>query len=350
MSRNAKRIMAGHICKIAAKTILRCGWTAIVMLCLGLYMLFPGTQTAQRLYTEKHTPFELIGSTDSITIDLNTLSQISGVERVSPILQINCQLTYGEKDANNPINAVYASYLNVHLTDGTLFTDNTNMPYLVLNEAATKLFSEKDDTHGIGVQEELLLKSGDVETTAQICGIYRDDSETPHIYMSYEVARKLFEPQFTGTNIAFLLTNKGKAEKVNATLQKQKFSVSINTDTSLAWNLLEQQTWQTFLVSAVFVVCSAILIREKIVSEKWQSNGEQEVLLTAGLTAHMVESVIFVRILMLEVTIICFFQLAAVVSRHFYIMAFLMELLYLLLHYHICFWGRTAKDSINYKI
>lgn len=313
-------------------------------------MLFPGTQTAQRLYTEKHTPFELISSTDGTTIDLNTLSQIAGVERVSPILQINCQLTYGEKDVSNQIDAVYASYLNVHLTDGTLFMDNTNMPYLVLNEAATRLFAEKDDEPGIAVQEELLLKSGDVETKAQVCGIYQDDSETPHIYMSYEVAHKLFGAQFTGTNVAFLLTNKGAVEEVSAKLRKQNFSVGANTDTSLAWNLLEQQTWQTFLVSAVFVVCSAILIREKNASEKRQSNGEQEVLLTAGLTAHVVESVIFVRILMLEVTIICFFQLVAVVSRHFYIMAFLMELVYSLLHYCICFWGRTAKNSINYKI
>ncbi len=152
------------------------------------------------------------------------------------------------------------------------------------------------------------------------------------------------------TNVAFLLTNKGTVEQVSAKLRKQNFSVGANTDTSLAWNLLEQQTWQTFLVSAVFVVCSAILIREKNASEKRQSNGEQEVLLTAGLTAHVVESVIFVRILMLEVTIICFFQLVAVVSRHFYIMAFLMELVYSLLHYCICFLGRTAKSSINYKI
>ena len=313
-------------------------------------MLFPGAQTAQQLYTEKHTPFELIGSADDTTIDLNTLSQIAGVERVSPILQVNCQLTYGKKDASNQIDAVYASYLNVHLTDGTLFMDNTNMPYLVLNEAATRLFAEKDDEPGIAVQEELLLKSGDVETKAQVCGIYQDDSETPHIYMSYEVAHKLFGAQFTGTNVAFLLINKGAVEEVSAKLRKQNFSVGANTDTSLAWNLLEQQTWQTFLVSVVFVVCSAILIREKNASEKRQSNGEQEVLLTAGLTARMVESVIFVRILMLEVTMICFFQLVAVVSRHFYIMAFLMELVYSLLHYCICFLGRTAKSSINYKI
>lgn len=297
--------MAGHICKIAAKTIPRCGWTAIVMLCLGLYMLFPGTQTAQRLYTEKHTPFELIGSTDDATIDLNTLSQISGVEQVSPILQVNCQLTYGEKDTSNQIDAVYASYLNVHLTDGTLFTNNTNMPYLVLNEAATKLFTEKDNEPGIAVQEELLLKSGDVETKAQVCGIYQDESETPHIYMSYDVAHKLFGVQFMGTKVVFLLTNKGTVEGVSAKLRKQNFSVNANTDTRLAWDLLERQTWQTFLVSAVLVACSAILTRENLLQERFSSKAEWEILLTNGMSVKKIEQMLLVRIVITE--LICIF-------------------------------------------
>lgn len=297
--------MAGHICKIAAKTVPRCGWTAIVMLCLGLYMLFPGTQTAQRLYTEKHTPFELIGSTDDATIDLNTLCQIADVERVSPILQVNCQLTYGEKDASNQIDAVYASYLNVHLTDGTLFTNNTNMPYLVLNEAATKLFTEKDNEPGIAVQEELLLKSGDVETKAQVCGIYQDESETPHIYMSYDVAHKLFGVQFMGTKVVFLLTNKGTVEGVSAKLRKQNFSVNANTDTRLAWDLLERQTWQTFLVSAVLVACSAILTRENLLQERFSSKAEWEILLTNGMSVKKIEQMLLVRIVITE--LICIF-------------------------------------------
>lgn len=305
MSRNAKRIMAGHICKIAAKTIPRCGWTAIVMLCLGLYMLFPGSQTAQQLYREKHTPFELIGSMDGTTIDLNTLSQIAGVERVSPILQVNCQLTYGKKDVSNQIDAVYASYLNVHLTDGTLFADNTNMPYLVLNKAATRLFAEKDDDPGIAVQEELLLKSGDVETKAQVCGIYQDESETPRIYMSYEVAHKLFGVQFTGTDVAFLLTNKGAVEEASAKLRKHNFSVGANTDTSLAWNLLEQQTWQNFLVGAVLVACSAILTRENLLQERFSSKAEWGILLTNGMSVKKIEQMLLVRIAITE--LICMF-------------------------------------------
>ena len=345
MSRNARRIMAGHICKIAAKTVPRCGWTAIVMLCLGLYMLFPGTQTAQRLYTEKHTPFELIGSTDDATIDLNTLSQIADVERVSPILQVNCQLTYGEKDASNQIDAVYASYLNVHLTDGTLFTNNTNMPYLVLNEAATKLFTEKDNEPGIAVQEELLLKSGDVETKAQVCGIYQDDSEIPHIYMSYEVAYKLFGAQFTRTSVAFLLTNKGAVEEVITKLRKQNFSVSVNTDTSLAWNLLEQQTWQTFLVSAVFVVCSAMLTREKIVQEKRSSGGEHVVLLTAGLLTCEVEKIVPLRILIMESILMCGTLGIAVVIGSFGMLAIIPGFVFILLHYCISCSELSDRDS-----
>lgn len=337
--------MAGHICKIAIKTIPRCGWTAIVMLYLGLYMLFPGSQTAQQLYTEQHTPFELIGSTNSTTIDLNALSQITGVEKVSPILQVNCQLRYGEKDANTQIDAVYASYLNVHLTDGTLFTDNTNMPYLVLNEAATRLFAEKDDDPGIAIQEELLLKNGGMETKAQVCGIYQDDSETPHVYMSYEVAHKLFGVQFTGTSVAFLLTNKGAVEEVITKLRKQNFSVSANTDTSLAWNLLEQQTWQTFLVSSVFVICSAMLTREKIVQEKRSAGREYAVLLTAGLLTCKVEKIVPLRILIMESILMCGTLGIAVVIGSFGMLAIIPGFVFILLHYGISCSALSDRDS-----
>lgn len=298
-------------------------------------MLFPGSQAAQRLYTEKRTPFELIGFTDSTGISLDTLSQITGVERVSPILLIDCQLTNGEKAANCQIDAVYRSYLNVNLTDGALFTDNTNMPYLVLNEAATKLFSEKNNDSKIGIQEEILLKSGDIATKAQVCGIYLDNSEIPHIYMSYEVARKLFGAQFTETSVALLLTNKGNVEEVSAALRKQKLSVSTNTDTSLAWKLLEQQTCQTFMVSTVLVVCSAILTREKIIQEKQCSRGELECLLMAGITNRSINSIIPLRIAVCEVICIVLCIIVAILTNNFYWLAIIILLLLTCIHYAI---------------
>ena len=303
------------------------------MLCLGLYMLFPGSQAARQLYTEKQIPFELIASTNSTEINLDTLLQIAGVERVSPILRMNCQLTYGEKTASCQIDAVYSAYLNVNLTDGALFTDSTNMPYLVLDEAAAKLFSEKGSDLPMAVQE---VKSGDVETKAQICGIYQDESETPQIYMGYEVARKLFGAQFTGTTIALQLVNKGAVEEATASLRKQQLSASVDTDTSLAWSLLEQQTWQTFLVSAVFVACSAILTREKLLQERQSASGEWETLLMAGLTIYDVKKIIPLRILIMDAMIMCGVMIIAAVNGGFDIIAVVSELICILVHYCVC--------------
>ena len=249
---------------------------------------------------------------------------------------MNCQLTYGEKTASCQIDAVYSAYLNVNLTDGALFTDSTNMPYLVLNEAAAKLFSEKGSDLPMAVQEEILLKSGDVETKAQICGIYQDESETPQIYMGYEVARKLFGTQFTGTTIALRLVNKGVVEEAAASLRKQRLSASVDTDTSLAWNLLERQTWQTFLVSAVFVACSAILTREKLLQERQSTSGEWETLLMAGLTIYDVKKIIPLRILIMDAMIMCGIMAIAAVNGGFDVIAVVSELICILVHYCVC--------------
>ena len=71
--------MAGYICKIALKTVPRCGIAALILLCLGFYFLFPACQTFQQIQAEKNTPFELAATTDSGSIDLSMLMQIDGV-------------------------------------------------------------------------------------------------------------------------------------------------------------------------------------------------------------------------------------------------------------------------------
>lgn len=188
----------------------------------------------------------------------------------------------------------------------------------------------------MAVQEEVLLKSGDVETKAQICGIYQDESETPQIYMGYEVARKLFGTQFTGTTIALRLVNKGVVEEAAASLRKQRLSASVDTDTSLAWNLLERQTWQTFLVSAVFVACSAILTREKLLQERQSTSGEWETLLMAGLTIYDVKKIIPLRILIMDAIIMCGIMAIAAVNGGFDVIAVVSELICILVHYCVC--------------
>jgi hypothetical protein len=63
---------------------------------MGLYFLFPTCQFFQQIQAEKNTPYELTATTDSCNIDLNTLMQIEGVERISPVINMNANLSFEE--------------------------------------------------------------------------------------------------------------------------------------------------------------------------------------------------------------------------------------------------------------
>lgn len=274
---------------------------AILLLCLGLYMVFPASQTAIRLYTEKSTPYEIVISSGNKQIDLDTLSKIDGVEAVSPVMQLNCQMAYGDKIVNHTVNTVYSSYLNVQLNDGVLFSDDTNMPYLLINEAAAKSFSEKDSDSGIGTQESVVVKCEDLEYKATISGIFQDDDTRPQIYMSYDVARKLFPSDSSSTKVTLRLTNKGTAESVVSQLQRKGYSASIDSDVALAWELLEQQTWQSIMTSIGFVACSIMLLRSNIVSEDETRSTEMDILALSGMTIGQIRWIKIIRLLLLSI-------------------------------------------------
>lgn len=271
------------------------------LLCIGLYMVFPASQTALRLHSEKNTPYEIIVSVDNARINMDVLSQIEGVEAVSPILQLDFQAVYGEKTASFAVDAVYSSYLDLHLIDGVIFTDNTNMPYLLMNEAAAKAFSEKDTDMGIHAQETVTVKCGDSECKAAISGIFRDEETIPKVYISYDVARKLFASQGGGTNIAFRLTNKGSVDSVVSQLQRKGVSASADSDASLAWELLEQQTWQPFMTSISFLLCSIMLFHDSSIIESETRKGERDVLSVSGMTTQQIRCIGFLRSLLVSI-------------------------------------------------
>ena len=108
---------------------------------MGLYFLFPACQTFQQIQSEKNTPYELTATTENGSIDLNTLMQIEGVDRISPVVNLNATLSLNEYKLNCEIRAVYSSFLSLKFTQGTMYPDSSNMPYLILNKAAAKAFT-----------------------------------------------------------------------------------------------------------------------------------------------------------------------------------------------------------------
>ncbi len=257
--------------------------------------MFPACQTFQQIQTEKNTPYELTATTDNNNIDLNTLMKIEGVGRISPVLNLNASLSLEEYKLDCEIRAVYSSFLSLKFSQGTMYPDSSNMPYLVLNKAAAKSFSQEHQTITASPEDTVMMNANGTERKAIICGIFDDGSETPTIYMSYDVAQKEYGTSGQ-TELAFLLNNMGSAKNVVSALQRKNIYARFDSNLTLAWELLQKQCWQTALLSIGLLACAAALIREKRIAEIAKTRSEKEMLFLAGMTADAVDHIFPLRI------------------------------------------------------
>lgn len=297
LSKESRRSVVEHICKIALKTIPRCGIAALILLCLGLYFLFPACQTFQQIQAEKNTPYELTATTDNSNIDLNTLMQIEGVERISPVINLNAALSLNEYKLDCEIRAVYSSFLNLKFTQGTMYPDNSNMPYLILNEAAAKSFAQGYQTITVSPEDTVMMNANGADRKAIVCGIFDDGSEVPTVYMSYDVAQKEYGHNGQ-TELIFLLENKGAAENAVSALQRHNIYGNFDPSITLAWELLHEQCIQPILLSIGLLACATALIREKRSAEITKYRSEIAMLLLSGITAATAGDIYPLRIVL----------------------------------------------------
>ena len=262
---------------------------------MGLYFLFPACQTFQQIQAEKNTPYELTATTDNNSIDLNTLMQIEGVERISPVVNLNASLSLEEYKLDCEIRAVYSSFFSLKFIQGTVYPDSSNMPYLILNKSAAKAFTHEYQTITVTPEDTVILTANGTERKAIICGIFDDGSETPAVYMSYDAAQKEYGTSGQ-TELVFLLNNMGSAEDVVSALQRKNIYARFDSNLTLAWELLQTQCWQTAMLSIGLLACATALIREKRSAEIVKTRSETEMLLLAGMTADAVDHIFPLRI------------------------------------------------------
>lgn len=132
----------------------------------------------------------MTATADSGSIDLSTLMQIDGVENISPILNLSGCLDYEDYNLNCEIKAVYNSFLKLKFAEGTMYPDSSNMPYLILNKAAAKSFTQDLQMVTVSAGDTVMMNVGGTERKAIVSGIFDDGSEMPTVYMSYDVAEK----------------------------------------------------------------------------------------------------------------------------------------------------------------
>ena len=102
---------------------------------------------------EKAQPYELIVSAGDASLSDNDMAEISQIEDVTAataVLQVPATVSVGEYVAALTLTGADADYLEDSYSQGGVFPDDSVMPYIVLNEAALKRFSESGTTDDSG--------------------------------------------------------------------------------------------------------------------------------------------------------------------------------------------------------
>ncbi len=248
---------------------------------------------------EKAQPYELVLSaqgnaniTDSTIADI---LKISDVKSATPILQVPVTIKTGKYAAQLTLAGMDAGYLDGVYAQGSVFPVDSVMPYILMNEAAQKQFTEdQPDTNRKNVETtetdagenkpadantkileidwlnagfSLILGEESRSVTSKVCGILSDhdakDAESM-AYVSLPVAKELLRKngQPTDTKTAWVsITNIGCADAVSRQIAALGLDVTNSNEKKLAEWDVEMKEMAYLIILAVFLlICSAVLM------------------------------------------------------------------------------------------
>lgn len=252
------------------------------MLCLGFLFVITTANSYGLLRTELDTPYVLPGTVTG-QADLEKYMEVPSVEAVTPVLSIETKLTAGQASLSGTVTAVLADYLDLSFSQGAPFPNDTNMPFLVMNEYAARNFlTESKSKVTLAVNETLTMTIEGEEQSAVLCGIFEDGLEQPVIYMSYPLAARII-PKGDRIDLWFRLGKTEDLEDGAKALRKLDVSVSYEEALPERWKLTKQQIYQTFLSAIVLLLCSAVQMTGQHRRELQTAREERQALALGGL-------------------------------------------------------------------
>lgn len=190
----------------------------MLMLCVGFLFLITTATSYGVLRQELDTPYVLTG-TVTRQADLEKYLEVPSVEAVTPVLSFESKLTSKDTALSGTVTAVLADYLELSFTQGGVFPDDSNMPFLVLNQYAAQHFLDENKKEvTLAVNDTVSMTIGEEEQSAILCGIFEDGLEQPVVYMSYTLAARELSK---GENISLLL-RLGKTEDLESSVKALK--------------------------------------------------------------------------------------------------------------------------------
>lgn len=192
----------------------RCAFTAASILFLvgisaGSYCWCVGGGLAASVQEQYSQTYEIVALPGSSVITGEIVTKVQETEWVaaaSATKDLPAVVQTGDHSAEMILEGIDAGYLQEEVTEGSVFPDNTVMPYVVLNKAGWALLQEKDE-NGEMVQGADWSKSGisilaepeSDPVTAKLCGILDDGKKEPMAYISISSAKMLSgDSSYTG--------------------------------------------------------------------------------------------------------------------------------------------------------
>ena len=209
----------------------------IAGMAIGMFCLCFAGAILTSVSGEKALPCELdVSAKGNAEITDSALVQISEIEDVldvTPLLQVPVTVETGAYTAELTLTGIEAYYLDEDYAEGSVFPADTVMPYIVLNEAACKMFTEDDQEPSDEAPEIDWLGAGfTVKTgeearpvTSRICGVLEGEEEDPMAYVNLAIAKELLDEKGTNayTSAKVRIVNIGQAERVSKAIQALGF-------------------------------------------------------------------------------------------------------------------------------
>ncbi len=268
-------------------------------------MIIPGISTAMALLEETTAPYDLsILCKEELRLQLN---EFPAVDRVSPVRRVQAQLSVEDYSQSIEIQGVFSSFLDLEFIAGGRFQDDTYMPFLVMNEAAAKGFTQKEseEPHKVDINTVLIMKGLGEEREVRITGIFRDGLETPVCYMSFSTASRNQE-QPERLEYLLHLPHKGDAAKTANLLVKRHLNVQLDQNELQRWDLMKSQIWQYLITAATGLCCGYVMIWKQHTNDEEQEKEEYMGLLSCGFTKNELSRIVPIRIYILTAGCVLF--------------------------------------------
>ena len=255
--------MTKQILKLAIRTIPRMGLVTILFLFLGIYLIFPTARLYADMKQGNAVPCEFLASTES-AFDEAALWDLPGVRAITPILHFNATLSTGKASCTLTVEAVRSSSMNAVQISGGVFSEEGNMPVLVLNTSAIKAFRDEAGrkTDSLDLDGSFVL-SADRELPAKVCGVCEDEKSEPMAYMSYSTAHALLGASVQhGVTMRFTLDNAGSEPSVVSKLQELGFAAEVDETRAIQWAALQEQLKSSILLCLGILTSASVLLHQ----------------------------------------------------------------------------------------